>query len=132
LKLSTYHKLKGDRTEFINFKNKDQRGPKKTPKKIYITSLFTWTWKPVWNAVAYYKNEFPKAEIWLGGVYASLMPEHAKMSRADHIFKGIFTDAENVMPDYDLVPDWDGSIVFHRGVVVITVTFVQCLALKGK
>src|SRR5690606_26646537 len=90
LKVSTYHKLKGDRTELIDFKNRDQREPKRAPKKIYITSLFTWTWKPVWEAVAYYKNEFPKAEIWLGGIYASLMPEHAKMSRADHIFQGIF------------------------------------------
>ncbi len=132
LKLSTYHKLKGDRTEFINFKNKDQRGPKKTPKKIYITSLFTWTWKPVWNAVAYYKNEFPKAEIWLGGVYASLMPEHAKMSRADHIFKGIFTDAENVMPDYDLVPDWDGSIVFSSRGCCNNCDFCAVPRLEGK
>ena len=106
LKLSSYHKSKKDTTEYIDFEKKDQRVPKKTPKKIYITSLFTWARQPVWDAVAYYKNKFPKAEVWLGGIYASLLPEHAKLSGADRIYQGLF-DAENVMPDYNLVPNWE-------------------------
>jgi len=109
LKLSAYHKLKGDKTELV-------RGcqlPLMTkPNRIYITSLFTWAWKPVWEAVKYYKTLFPDAEVWLGGLYASLLPEHAAQSRADHIYKGLFKEAEDIMPDYDLVPDWDGSIIF--------------------
>lgn len=121
LKLSSYHKNIGDTTELV-------RGTKmnvsQEPDIIYITSLFTWAWKPVWKAVRFYSKYFPRSELWLGGLYASLMPEHAALSgiRPDHIFKGIFTDAEDLLPDYNLVPEWNkkvgGSIVFSsRGCI---------------
>ncbi|MEM3602618.1 MAG: hypothetical protein QXN87_08115 [Candidatus Bathyarchaeia archaeon] len=83
-----------------------------TPDLVYVTSLYTWAWKPVWQAVRFYKSVFPKADVWLGGVYASLMPEHAAQSGVDHVHVGVFDEAENLMPAYDLVPEWDGSIVF--------------------
>ena len=108
LKLSTYHKNNKDTTEYIRGCHKAQ----KSPKKIYITSLFTWTWRPVWEAVQFYKREYPKAEVWLGGIYTTLLPDHAVLCGADHIHKGIFSDAEDLMPDYNLVPKWDGSIIF--------------------
>jgi len=98
----------GDTTELVR-KNKF---PKKAPNLVYVTSLFTWAWRPVWRAVRTFKAWFPDAEIWLGGLYASLLPDHAILSGADKIYGGIFDEAEDLMPDYDLVPNWDGSIVF--------------------
>lgn len=108
LKLSSYHKAKGDTTELVR-KSKFAR---KAPDLIYVTSLFTWAWKAVWRAVRIYKAWFPATEIWLGGLYASLLPEHAKLSGADRVHIGIFREAEDVMPDYSLVPKWNGSIIF--------------------
>lgn len=108
LKLSSYHKNKGDTVEFI----KGCDYPKKNPDKIYVTSLFTWAWKPVKEAIKHYKAWFPNTELWLGGLYASLMPQHAAQWGADHIYKGIFYEAENLLPDYSLVPNWNGSIIF--------------------
>lgn len=108
LKLSTYEKNLGNTTELI-------RGcgtPIKRPDKIFITSLFTWSWKPVWRAIGYYKKRYPSAPIHLGGIYASLMPKHARLSGADHICEGIVPEAESLMPDYSLRPEWDGSIIF--------------------
>lgn len=112
LKLATYHKNKGDTVEFI-------RGcdyPKKLPDKIYVTSLFTWAWKPVKEAVKYYKAWFPTTEMWLGGLYASLMPQHARQWGAEHVHQGLFKEAEDLLPDYSLVPKWNdtrkGSIIF--------------------
>jgi len=108
LKLSTYHKRRGDTTELV-------RGLKpvhKRPTRVYVTSLFTWAWKPVWQAVRHYKKLFPGSKVWLGGLYASLLPEHAARSKADHLYKGLFREAECLMPDYGLVPEWDGSIIF--------------------
>jgi len=107
LKLASHHRSKGDSVELI-------RGcatPKYKPDLIYVTSLFTWAWKSVWKAVSYYKCMFPNIDVWLGGIYASLMPKHAKSSGADHIYTGVFKDAEEMMPAYDLVPRWDGSII---------------------
>ncbi len=108
LKLSTYHKNKGNTTELI----RGCKPPERKPDLVYITSLFTWTWKPVWDAVKYYKVWFPDSEVWLGGIYASVLPEHAQLSGADHIFRGVFPEAEDLLPDYSLRPSWDGSIIF--------------------
>jgi hypothetical protein len=59
-----------------------------------------------------YKAWFPDVEVSLGGLYASLLPEHAKLSGADRVYKGLVDEAEDVLPDYSLVPNWNGSIVF--------------------
>jgi hypothetical protein len=108
LKLASYHRAQGDSAELI-------RGcslPQEKPDKVYVTSLFTWGWNKVWEAVAYYKSIFPSAEICLGGIYASLMPEHAKLSGADRVHVGLVKEAENLLPAYDLVPQWHWSILF--------------------
>ena len=108
LKLASYHRLRGDEVKLV-------RGCVKLrwrPDRIYVTSLFTWAWREVWRCVKYYKERYSASELWLGGIYASLMPEHAKQSGADHVYVGVFEEAEDLMPAYDLVPEWDGSIVF--------------------
>jgi hypothetical protein len=108
LKLASYHRILGDSVKLV--RGCVHPGPK--PDRVYVTSLYTWAWKPVWQAVRFYKSLFPRTEVWLGGVYASLMPEHAANSGADHVHVGVFEEAEELMPAYDLVPEWDGSIVF--------------------
>jgi len=110
LKLSAYHKSRGDTTELVKGVGKVCR--KRALTGVYVTSLFTWAWEPVRQAVRHYKRRFPNASLWLGGLYASLLPEHAARSGADRVYKGLFREAEDLMPDYSLVPEWDGSIVF--------------------
>ena len=87
LKLSTYEKQKGNTTELV----RKLESPSKKPDKIYITSLFTWAWRPVWQSVRKYKALYPEAETHLGGIYTSILPEHAKMSGADYIHQGVFS-----------------------------------------
>ena len=67
---------------------------------MYVTSLYTWAWKPVWQSVRFYKTLFPTAEVWLGGLYASLMPKHAAESSADYVHTGIFEEAEKLVRLY--------------------------------
>ncbi|MBT0159055.1 hypothetical protein G4O51_03625 [Candidatus Bathyarchaeota archaeon A05DMB-2] len=135
LKLSSYHKKIGDTTELV-------RGTtthvSREPNIIYVTSLFTWAWKPVWEAVRFYSILFPKADLWLGGLYASLMPEHATLSGVNpkRIFKGIFTEAEDLCPDYSLVPDWNkkvsASIIFSSRGCIRSCTFCAVPRIEGK
>jgi len=114
LKLSTYFKSQGGTTELVRGK----RYPSKEPDEIYVTSLFSWAWKPVWEAIHYYKSQFPDTPINLGGVYASLLPEHARLSGATNVHVGLHHEAEHCIPDYDLVPEWDTSLLFaSRGCV---------------
>lgn len=107
LKISTFHKQAGNITQLvygitpIDFK----------PDEVYITSLYTFAWKPVHKAVKYYIKQFPNADVKLGGIYASLMPDHAETSGA-YVSNGILPEVEELKPDYSLVPNWDGSIIF--------------------
>lgn len=114
LKLASLHRNRGDTVELI-------RGcsfPQKKPDKVYITSLFTWGWSKVWEAIRHYKGIFPDAETCLGGIYATLMTEHAKLSGVDRIHTGLVKEAEDLLPAYDLIPRWKWSIVFaSRGCV---------------
>lgn len=112
LKLASYHRLLGDTYTLVRGCQPVDR----IPDKICVTSLFTYAWKPVHQAIAYYKGLFPHSELILGGIYATLMPKHAENSLADHIYRGLFEKAEDLRPDYSLVPKWQHSIVFsHRG-----------------
>jgi hypothetical protein len=108
------------------------------PNIIYVTSLFTWSWEPVWEAVQYYTLKFPKAEVWLGGLYASLMPEHAALSgiKPNRIFKGVHTEAECLLPDYSLVPAWNkrekASIIFATRGCIRSCTFCGVSRIEGR
>ena len=114
LKLASYHKLQGDAVYFV----RGCLSVPQTPDKVCVTSLFTYAWKPVHQSVAYYKKMFPNAKVAVGGIYATLMPEHAALSGADVVHRGLYNEAEDLQPDYSLFPTWRQSIVFsHRGCV---------------
>jgi hypothetical protein len=135
LKLSSYHKALGDTTELVKGTTS---ALSKEPDIIYVTSLFTWAWKPVWEAIRFYSGLFPKAELWLGGLYASLMPEHALLSgvNPNRIFRGIYGNVEDLCPDYSLVPEWNkkvgGSIIFSSRGCVRSCTFCAVPRIEGK
>jgi hypothetical protein len=117
LKISAYHKSQDDQVEYVHGKELPTRI--RNPDLIYVTSLFTYSWKPVHESVRFFKRQYPQVKLVLGGIYASLLPEHAKTSGADEVYAGLHHPAERFMPDYDILPfEWDGSIIFaSRGCV---------------
>ena len=102
------------------------------PSVIYVTSLFTYSWRPVHKAVAYYRERYPRARIVLGGIYATLMPEHAALAGADEVHIGLMQDAERYRPDYSLVPEWDSSIMFSMRGCIRKCAFCAVPRLEGK
>lgn len=74
------------------------------PDEVWITSLFTYWHEIIWKNVAFYKFCWPKAKVVVGGIYASLMPDHAKLSGADEVFVGVHEGAERYDADYSLLP----------------------------
>lgn len=99
LKLGSYYRKKGHRVKLVHGKeNSDFR-----PNKVMISSLFTYWSKHVWDCVKFYKQHYPKAKVVVGGVYASLMPEHCKQSGCDEVFVGVHKEAEKCEPAYDLL-----------------------------
>ena len=101
LKLGSLYRKMGATVELV-------RGDGLTMKKpdlVLITSLFTYWWQPVWASVRTYKALYPDAKVVVGGVYASIMPEHCKKSGCDEIHVGLMEEAEVLIPAYDLIQD---------------------------
>lgn len=133
LKLSTHHKQRGDEVRFVRGLQLVMRF---VPDEIKVTSLFTWAWRPVWEAVAFYRALFPRAKLSLGGIYASLAPEHAKGCGADEIVTGLLKDVEDLPPDYSIVPEWhserSASILFSSRGCIRKCNFCAVPKLEGK
>ena len=99
LKLASYYRKEGHNVKLIYGKNNLNF----KPNKIMISSLFTYWSKYVWDCVKHYKQLYPNARIVVGGIYASLMPEHCKQSGCDEVFVGVHKEAEKCEPAYDLL-----------------------------
>jgi len=104
LKIGSYHQIQGDAVTLV-------RGRKRcgfTPDRILITSLFTYWSKQVHEAAEFYHAAYPSAEIEIGGIYASLMPEHCKKnSPFAKVSTGLYRGgaAEKVPIDDSLLPE---------------------------
>ena len=85
------------------------------PSRIYITSLFTYSWKPVHEAIEFYHNQFPGVPIYVGGIYATLMPGNIKKAFPyAKIHLGLYPEAENLLPAYHLLKQVDKWKEWHR------------------
>ena len=135
LKLASYHREKGD--EILKLVRGQVDPYEHTlydrPDLIYVTSLFTYSWRNVHEAVQYYKDRYPNVKLWLGGIYASIWPEHAKTSGADFVHEGIFHEVEGYLPAYDLVDDWwNGSILFSSRGCIRNCHYCAVPKIEGK
>jgi len=128
LKLGAYHRTLGDTIELV----RAPAEPKRRPDVVYVTSLFTYSWRPVHEAVRNYKDRFPKAEVTVGGIYASLLPEHAALSGADEVHVGLVPEAEALMPAYDLIPEWNATILFASRGCIRRCGFCSVPKLEGR
>ncbi len=99
LKLASYYRKKGHNVKLVCGK----KNLKFRPDKVMISSLFTYWSKYVWDCVKHYKQLYPNAKVVVGGIYASLMPEHCKKSGCDEVFVGVHKKAEKCEPAYDLL-----------------------------
>jgi len=136
MKLSSFHKSRGDDIDFVrglvNNCNYD-------PDIIKITSLFTYSWKPVHRAIEFYHRLYPRAKIEVGGIYASIMPERIRLKFPfAFIHKGLYNPAERYMPDYDMLKtvkkwsDWNSSILFTSRGCIRNCPFCVVPKLEGK
>src|SRR5574344_857207 len=76
LKISSYLRNKSSHIELVRFDGSIESETE--PDVIFVTSLFTYWSEYVIEVVQYCKNKFPNSYIIVGGIYASLLPEHCK------------------------------------------------------
>lgn len=106
LKLASFHRAQDREVRLV-------RGNCETdfdPQLICITSLFTYWSRYVHESVSFYGRLYPQARIQVGGIYATLMPEHCASSGCDEVVTGVQEEAERYDPAYDLV-DVDYQII---------------------
>lgn len=121
LKIASYLREKSIDVKLIRHKNTDIH--QKTLDSIYkndfdfkpdlicITSVFTYWSIYVKEAVSYYKKLYPNVPVIVGGIYASLLPQHClEYTGCDDVITGIISEAEKLRPAYDLV-DVDYQII---------------------
>jgi len=113
LKLATYYRQQGHEVFYQDWHRPQDWQPEPwAPDRIEVTSLWTWDHARVHKMVRLYRNKYPSAEIRVGGIYASLMPEHAAQSGAT-VVVGSIPEVDICMPAYDLVDHyWDKSLIY--------------------
>lgn len=119
LKLASYYRAKNYEVDLVRGKKVSDKF--ETPSRIEITSLFTYWSEYVWDAVKFYREQFPDpelTEIKVGGIYASLhfekpaFLENCKKYQVIPV-KGVQEEAEDFFPAYDLVKNDDNSIDYQ-------------------
>lgn len=101
---------------------------------LVLTSLFTYAWEPVHELIEYYSQKYKKAEIIVGGIYATLCEEHLRDAFKNRIIihKGIIKEVEDNLPDYSIVPNWKSSIIFTSRGCIRNCTFCSVKILEPK
>jgi hypothetical protein len=103
MKISTQHKRQGDTVQYIKgIPNPDAEYQQ--PNIIYISTLFTYYSKKIIDCINYYKNNYPKSKIVVGGIFATLMPEYLEQKTGIKPFVGHSKELDALPPDYSLVP----------------------------
>jgi hypothetical protein len=122
MKISTYHKNRGDKVFFIKgklSKKNNEQYLKTNWDFIYITTLFTFYWNITLDTIKHYKRLFGKtSKIMIGGIMASLMQDEIDREVGIKPHFGILPEVDMLKPDYNLLnefnymPEWDASIGF--------------------
>jgi hypothetical protein len=110
MKLSTYHKLKGDYVYFAKGLNQNVRNQKWD--RIYISTLFTFYWNTTLKTINYYINSVKSREqIVVGGVMATLLGDEIERETGVHVIRGLL-DKPGILDKGDklridkLIPDY--------------------------
>ncbi|MBN2287111.1 MAG: cobalamin-binding domain-containing protein [Tissierellales bacterium] len=114
MKLSTYHKKKGDEVTFVKGCNNNLQY--QYWDRIYITTLFTWTWKETVETIKFYRNTLFNiaGKCFVGGILASLMPDElynatgiipiiGLLDKPDKIDQDDNINIDTLTPDYDIL-----------------------------
>ena len=119
LKISSYLKSRGIETKLIRLNNVNNDIFKEeilefNPNLVMVTSVFTYWFKEVKDAVDFSKEILPKVKVMVGGILVSLCyDECRKKIKANYLHKGLIEEAEHQMPDYSLLENGGKDVDFQ-------------------
>ncbi len=116
LKISTFLKNNGIQTKLIRL-NKNQKFDEEildfNPDYVMVTSVFTYWFEEVMDAIKYSKEILPKVDVGVGGILVSLKPEKFKDIKGVIVHEGVMKCAEHLPPDYSILENNGEDINFQ-------------------
>lgn len=115
MKISTYHKDKGDKVVFV--KGLDAEIRKQKWDKIYIATLFTFYWNHTIKTIKYYLNSVKsKDQMKIGGVMATLLKDDIEKETGVKPIAGLLNEngklgykddwkIDGLTPDYSILDE---------------------------
>jgi len=113
MKISTYHKKKGDSVIFYKGFSPELRS--QVWDRIYISTLFTFHWNKTIKTIKYYRNSSKHLNnIFVGGVMATLLGDEIRKEININVIKGLldqkgklgYSDDDQIdclLPDYSIL-----------------------------
>jgi hypothetical protein len=117
MKISTYHKLKGDFVQFV--KGCIPRVQQQRWDRIYVSTLFTFYWKQTIDTIRYYKQATDSAQsVVVGGIAATLLAKDIAEETGASIIPGLLdrpgtldpgdkVKVDILTPDYQMLDQID-------------------------
>jgi hypothetical protein len=117
MKISTYHKLLGDRVEFV--KGCDASTRAQQWDRVYVSTLFTFHWNVTMRTIRYYRRCVESAEdILVGGVMATLLGDDIEQEVDVTVLRGLLDKpgmldsddryiVDHLIPDYRILETID-------------------------
>lgn len=101
MKISTYHKMRGD--EVIFYKGTSAAVRDQAWDMIYITTLFTFQWHMTIETIKFYqRNKLKNKNIQVGGVLGSLLQKDVENETGIRPHFGLWEEVDRMAPDYTL------------------------------
>lgn len=98
MKISTYHKSRGDKVVFFKGIMPKEQFIDYEFDRIYITSLFTFHYSLTVKTIKRYQKLLSPSQVFIGGIMASLMPEKLRKDIGDEttILTGLLTNTNSI------------------------------------
>ena len=103
MKISAYHKKKGDSISFYKGRSKELK--EQQWDRIYVTTLFSFYWEKTKKAIKYYINSVKDTnDFFVGGILATTMYNELIQETGIIPFKGLL-DRPGILGDDDIIVD---------------------------
>lgn len=105
MKISSYHKMKGDEVVFV--KGRNTAVQYQYWDRVYIATLFTWTWKETIETIRFYRATLfnYSGRCFIGGILASLLPDDLFDETGIQPVEGLLNDPKKIDQDDDIIVD---------------------------
>lgn len=104
MKISSYHKQRGDYVDFIKGRNLEIA--EKSWDRIYVATSFTFYWNETIKTIKYYARHIgdPK-KVYVGGVLATLMKDDIELLTGTNVVSGLLDKTNRLDTDSNIVID---------------------------